>query len=61
MDQSLYRRDQKKALSAINLGALNYKIGKIDQAKNYLSEGVMLAKKVIIKKNYRKDIIGSMN
>ncbi len=40
----LYRRDQKKALSAINLGAVYFKMGKIQKAKEYLIEGLTLSK-----------------
>lgn len=44
--RSLYRRNKKKALSAINLGALNFKMGNSQLAKLYLNEGIILASQI---------------
>ncbi|MEQ8364437.1 MAG: sensor histidine kinase [Cyclobacteriaceae bacterium] len=45
-NKTLYRRDERKALSAINLGALYFKMGRIQKSKDYLNEGLILSKAI---------------
>ncbi len=42
-DKVLYRRGQRKAQSAISLGALYYKMGRIQKAKDLINEGLILS------------------
>jgi two-component system NarL family sensor kinase len=45
-NRTMYRRDERKALSAINLGTLYFKMGQIQKAKKYLNEGLALSKTI---------------
>lgn len=45
----LYRRDQKKALSAIELGQLYFTIGDQIKARKFLDEGIKLSKEISTK------------